>query len=58
MQQSSLSMKKPALLFTVIAFFFCYMEWGSGQSAFLYEAALQVFSQRYAAVPGGSGVGD
>lgn len=42
-------MKKTALLFTVIAFFFCYLEWGSGQSAFLYEAALQVFSQRESA---------
>ena len=42
-------MKKPALLLTVITFFFCYLEWGAGQSAFLYEAALQVFSQRESA---------
>jgi hypothetical protein len=42
-------MKKPALLLTVISFFFCYLEWGTGQSAFLYEAALQVFSQRESA---------
>ncbi|MCC7465055.1 MAG: hypothetical protein IT261_02235 [Saprospiraceae bacterium] len=42
-------MKKLPLLLTVITFFFCYLEWGAGQSAFLYEAALQVFSQRESA---------
>jgi hypothetical protein len=47
-------MKKPALLLTIITFFFCYLEWGtgqsSGQSAFLYEGVLEIFSQRENAV--------
>ncbi|HAD11734.1 MAG TPA: hypothetical protein DCF33_04765 [Saprospirales bacterium] len=42
-------MKKPALLLTVATFFLCYLEWGTNQSSFLYEVALQVFSQRESA---------
>lgn len=42
-------MKKPALLLSVVTFFFCYLEWGVGQSAFLYEAAYQVFLHRESA---------
>lgn len=39
-------MKKIALICTVISFFFCYLEWGGGQSAFLYEVAFAVFNQQ------------
>lgn len=35
-------MKKIALACAAISFFFCYLEWGNNQSAFVYEAAYSV----------------
>ncbi len=43
--QDHSTMKKIALFLTVISFFFCYLEWGTDQSSFLYEAAYQVLFQ-------------
>lgn len=39
-------MKRLALFCSFLAFFFCYLEWGNQQSAFLYEAAYAVFSKQ------------
>lgn len=38
-------MKRLALSFTIISFFFCYLEWGKDQSSFIYEAAYEVLFQ-------------
>ncbi|MFN0215390.1 MAG: hypothetical protein ACKVT2_14125 [Saprospiraceae bacterium] len=38
-------MKKIALSLTILSFFFCYLEWGSNQSSFIYEVAYQVLFQ-------------
>ncbi|MCB9277068.1 MAG: hypothetical protein H6564_23750 [Lewinellaceae bacterium] len=35
-------MKRIALFCLWLSFFFCYMEWGKDQSAFVFEAAYQI----------------
>jgi len=37
-------MKRLALFSVLVSFLFCYLEWGGGNSAFIYEAAYQILS--------------
>lgn len=40
--ENHLPMKKAALFCLWLSFFFCYLEWGTDQSAFVFEIAYQI----------------